>query len=92
MTIIAFLLAFAGFAALALSMQKHHRDLFGAPAPARRRKALRTCGFVTIIAALAFAIDAEGLSIGLVLWTGLLTLATVAVCLLLTYREGWWRR
>lgn len=92
MTIIAFLSAFAGFAAMALSMHKHYRDLFGVAPPERLRKALRTSGFVKIAASLGLAIAVEGISIGLVLWAGLLTLAAIAVCLLLTYRERWWHR
>lgn len=90
--IIAFLLAFAGFAAMALSMQRHHRDIFGSVPPERSRKALRTTGVATIAASLSLATAAEGLGIGLVLWAGLLTLATIAVCLLLTYRERWWQK
>lgn len=91
MVALSFLLAFAGFAALSLSMPKHHRDLFGKPS--RRATELTFCiaGWLALAGSLTLSIVVAGVSIGVVQWAAFLTLAALIVALLLTYKDTWWR-
>lgn len=85
MTVLAALtLAIFGFAALALSMHKHHRDVFGAPPTHARRLPLRVAGWVLLGLSFAPCIAQAGWAIGIVLWLGLLTAAALAIVLLVT--------
>lgn len=87
----AFLLLLCGFAALALSMPKHHRDLFGCALQPALGRALRWGGWASLALALVTAITGSGVSVGIVLWFGLATLAALIVAVMLTYRSLWWR-
>ncbi|CTP86268.1 DUF3325 domain-containing protein [Xanthomonas graminis] len=75
-------LAFSGFVALCLAMEKHQLELYGAQraAPARMRQ-LRSAGWLLLAAAFACCVTALGWSIGPVLWLGTLS----ASAALLTY-------
>lgn len=85
-----FMLQWAGFAALAISMPKHHRDLFGR-APSRRASlVVRGAGWALLALAFVPAIAAAGSSTGIVLWFALATLTALIVALMLTYRERGW--
>lgn len=84
MDMLALLLSVAGFAALALSMPRHHRDLFGRPPSPRRARALFIAGWVQLIAALMPCIAASGWTIGLTVWFGTLSVAGFAVALVMT--------
>ena len=75
----------AGFAALALSMHKHHRDVFGTAPTRGRTLALQGAGWLLLTASVWPCVAHSGWSIGLVLWIGLLTVAALTVALLLTY-------
>ena len=86
MTLAAHGLALAGFATLALSMQKHHRDLFG-KLPSRRRALVLHCmGWALLGLSFAACILHSGWSTGPVLWFGVLTIAALITALTLTYR------
>lgn len=91
MALAAVVLSFAGFAALAVSMARHHRDLFGRPPERRLMLALRAAGWLLLAAAFAPAIRHSGPAIGIVLWFGIATLTAMSVALMLTYRSWWWR-
>ncbi|CAM3150132.1 Protein of unknown function [Paracoccus aminovorans] len=69
----------AGFACLALSMDRHQRDEFGRPLPAGPTRALRWFGWLLIPLALPVAIHGLGTGFGLVAWTGHLSLASALV-------------
>jgi hypothetical protein len=56
-------LCFAGFGAMALSMDRHHRDLTGAACPAGRRRKLRRLSLVVFVLAAATAILGRGIGI-----------------------------
>jgi hypothetical protein len=56
-------LCFAGFGAMALSMDRHHRDLTGAPCPAGLRRRLRRQSLVVFALAAATAILGRGIGI-----------------------------
>ena len=86
----AFLLLLAGFAALALSMPKHQRELFGRAPVKPARLILRFFGWSLLLLALMPAIACSGVGIGIVLWFGFATLAAMIVSLMLTYRKLWW--
>ncbi|MDL5365678.1 DUF3325 domain-containing protein [Xanthomonas sp. NCPPB 2654] len=75
-------LAFSGFVALCLAMEKHQLELHGArrAAPARMRQ-LRIVGWLLLAAAFACCVTALGWTIGPVLWLGTLS----ASAALLTY-------
>lgn len=83
----ALVLAVAGFGSLALSMHKHHRDLFGAPPSRARAVAFRAIGWPLLAGSIAPCVAISGLSVGIVLWFGLLTIAALVVALLLTYQR-----
>jgi hypothetical protein len=80
MTVLAtFALLLAGFAALALSMHRHHRDLLGG-VPLRLRVILLRCaGWMLLAGALVVAIEDQGGSMSIVLWLGAATAAALAV-------------
>jgi len=80
--------ALVGFAALALSMHRHHRDIFGKAPTVPRRLALRIAGWGLLGMSLATCIATFGWAIGLVHWTGLLTAAGMTVALLLAAKPA----
>lgn len=101
MLLLACMLAYAGFAALALAMDRHHQQAWHGLPSARRRALLRLAGTVGLVASLVICIARSGTGAGIVLWSGLTTLVALTVALLLTYRPGlvalswpaaWYRR
>lgn len=85
---LAFLSSLLGFAALALSMSRHHQQVWRR-APSRRRQGLlRLVGRALLLAALGLCQMHAGWASGLVWWTGLLTAAALLVIVLLTYRPN----
>lgn len=88
MSVFGLALAFSGFAALCLAMEKHQMELYGArrATPARRRQ-LRAVGWLLLGAAFACCVAAAGWSVGPVLWLGSLTASAALLALgLLPYR------
>lgn len=83
-TLLAFVVAFAGFAALALSLDRHHEDVWHRTPGRRAVWALRVVGWLLLAAALVPCVRSDGLASGIVLWAGLLTMAALCVALLLT--------
>jgi len=81
------LICVAGFASLALGMEKHWKQVWNSELGARRRRALRFSGWVLLAAALAVAVIGWGVSIGIVVWVGSLTGAGLAVVLALAKVE-----
>ncbi len=84
-------LAYSGFTALCLSMEKHQLDLHGAArAGAARRRQWRWLGWILLVGALLVASQAEGWAQGPVLWLGAMTAAGLALALgVLPYRPRW---
>lgn len=71
---LALALAFAGMAALAFAMDRHHRQLTGAPeTPPARRRLLRCAGALLLAAAGIPCIWAWGATVGTVAWLGWLS-------------------
>ncbi|GBU18684.1 MULTISPECIES: DUF3325 domain-containing protein [Methylobacterium] len=84
-------LCFCGLALMALSLDRHHRDVFGARVPAGRALPLRLGGWIAILGSLAAAMLVEGANFGPIQWIGALTGAGLAVVLILSYRPAWLR-
>jgi purine-cytosine permease-like protein len=86
MNLIALILAFAGFTALALGMHRHYRQLRHRALRSTTQILLRVLGAALLTASFAASIADAGWAIGPVLWLGWLTAAALTVALLLT----WW--
>jgi len=79
-------LAYAGFAALSLAMERHWSDRFGREAqPGRWRLPLQVLGGALLARSLGPGLASQGFGIGLVAWVGCLTAAGGALVLTLTY-------
>ncbi|AZY52080.1 DUF3325 domain-containing protein [Bordetella avium] len=86
MSVAAFFLAYAGFAALSLAMERHFEDVFDRPPPPALQRWLRTGGTLALAASLWLCARVSGWSYGIVLWTGLLTVAGLLLIGIMTYR------
>ncbi len=84
--LIALMLVYAGFVALALAMNRHHRQVWNRAASKRTQILLRAVGTASLASALAACIIHAGWSIGLVLWFGMLSAAGIVLVLLLAFR------
>ena len=82
------MLALAGFACLAMCMDRHARQVGLCFKRAVRRTQLKVGGWVLLAVAILVAIADVGWSFGLVLVFGVLTLAALLVVGLLTYRPA----
>jgi len=81
----AFCLAYAGFSALSLGMDRHYEDLFDRALPRGRQLALRALGWLGLALSLAACAAAWGWSYGTVEWIGILSIAGLLLIWLLTY-------
>ncbi|WP_035691487.1 DUF3325 domain-containing protein [Azospirillum halopraeferens] len=70
-----FVLCLAGFAALALAMDRQQHDLFGRRLPTRSSAGLRLVGTAALLAALAALVGWQGWGLGLVMVSGHTSLA-----------------
>jgi hypothetical protein len=89
MSLVAFILALAGFAALALAMHRHYRHVRHHALGTGTQILLRLTGAGSLAASFAACIADAGWAIGPVLWLGWLTAAALTVALGLTF---WPRR
>ncbi len=81
---LAFVSIIAGMAALAIGMAQHHRQVFGRPPGALGRAAWRGAGWLLLALAMAPCWLGWGVSMGSVLWTGLLAGGVLVVAFALT--------
>ncbi|WP_081050253.1 DUF3325 domain-containing protein [Cupriavidus necator] len=83
----AFALSLSGFAALALSLDRHHADIHGrCSMPSRRAVAgLRAAGAGALALTWSLHVAADGGPLGTVSWLGTLTASAFAVALGLSY-------
>ncbi|WP_084399861.1 DUF3325 domain-containing protein [Henriciella aquimarina] len=91
-SLLSLLISFAGLALLALSMDRHYRQVFGGFGSVRHSQRVRLAGWGLLALALGILFAARGFAWGLTIWTGLLTIAAVALILLLTYAPHTLRR
>lgn len=91
MITISFALAFAGFLALSLAMKRHYSQVLSPKkAPSKAQVIIfRLLGSICLIISAGICLNIHGVGIGLVLWTGMLTLAALMQSLLLTYKPQW---
>jgi len=80
-------LAYSGFAAKSLTMDRHYADIHGrgAEPSARLRRQLRSIGWLALALSFAACIAASGWHIGPVVWCGVLSIAAWCATLLLQY-------
>lgn len=84
--LLALLLCYGGFAALCLSMDRHHVDLLGRKPSTRRRHLMRLGGWLLLALSLWAAVSATGWGLGLVEWFAVLMMSALVLVLLLPYR------
>lgn len=84
-------LCFSGLSALALSLDRHHRDAFLVRVPPTRARTLSVAGWAGLGLSLALAMMLEGWNFGPLQWVGALTGAALLVVAILSYRPGWLR-
>jgi hypothetical protein len=95
MIFLSYVLAFTGFVFLSLAMKRHYKQVQLKSAQARQplgklaRVFFRVTGIVFLVFSLLLCTTAIGVSVGLVQWAGILTLAALQTSLLLTYRPWW---
>lgn len=88
---LAFVSSVAGFAALALAMSRHHKQVWRREPSRRRQFLLRLAGWALLLVSLGLCKAHAGWSGGLVWWFGLLTVAALLVAFALAWRDGWLR-
>jgi len=81
----AFCLAYAGFAALCLGMDRHYEDVFDRSLPRRHKLLLRTLGWLGLTLSLMASAHAWGWSYGTIEWVGILSFAGLLLIWALTY-------
>lgn len=82
-----FLLCLSAFSALAFSMAKHARDIWGSSDSQQLRAVSRVVGWVLLLMSLYPSLAAYGIWEGVVAWSGLTTMAALLVALSLTVRR-----
>lgn len=85
MTLLVLLLSLAGFAALALAMDRHHHAVTHIRPAKRRKRLLQMTGSLALILALVVSIATWGAAYGPIYWLGFLTAGAAPVLLALTY-------
>jgi hypothetical protein len=87
-----FACAYLGFAALAVSQDRHWHHLGGARhCPRRASVALRCAGWALLLAALALALLRDGAGFGSLLWGTSITIGALCVVATLSWRAHWLR-
>lgn len=89
MSVAAFLLAFGGFAALAMAMSRHSEALTGRALPRRIAMGLKGCAWGLLGGSLWASMAWLGNPVGLVAWFGLLNGAALLTALCLTLARRW---
>lgn len=79
------LLAYSGFTALCLAMNRHHRQLWHRPPSPQRAMLLRVVGAALLVGSLLASTAVAGVSRGLVAWFGILPLAVLVLVGLLPF-------
>jgi hypothetical protein len=80
MVVAAWCMAFSGFTALGLAMDRHHEDSYGrGTSPGPRRPWLRRAGALGLLLSLVACLVLKGSTQGWVMWFGVLTAGALAV-------------
>ncbi|GEP54350.1 DUF3325 domain-containing protein [Reyranella soli] len=84
--------AYLGFAALAMSQDRHWHHLGGARhCPRRACMALRCAGWALLLASLVLALMRDGAGFGSLLWATVITVGALSVVATLSWRAHWLR-
>ena len=84
--------AYIGFAALAVSQDRHWHHLGGGRhCPRRTCMVLRGIGWALLLAALVLALVRDGAGFGALLWATVITVCALAVVATLAWRAHWLR-
>ena len=87
-----FAAAYLGFAALAISQDRHWHHLGGARhCPRRTCMVLRGTGWALLLTALVLALVRDGASFGSLLWATAITIGALSVVATLSWRARWLR-
>lgn len=87
-----FVAAYLGFAALAMSQDRHWHHLGGGRhCPRRTSIVLRFVGWLLLLAALVLSLVRDGASFGSLLWATVITVCALAVVATLSWRAHWLR-
>ncbi|AUC98998.1 DUF3325 domain-containing protein [Bradyrhizobium sp. SK17] len=87
--VLASVLCLAGFAALAFAMRRPQREIIGRSLRSTTIRALRVAGGSALMAALGVLVSRQGLSVGLVSFSGHTSIAAgVVYCLLVGYARS----
>lgn len=86
MDFVVFALAFAGFGGIAMSTERHAKQVFGRVQKPGRRRLLALLGWFVLIVSIVPELIVRGASIGSLTWFGLLTLVVLLIGCMLTYR------
>lgn len=78
-------LCFAGMVALSLAIDRHHKQVYGADAPPRKRYLLRVGGTLLLALAIGPCVLLWGSGAGFVAWVGMLTVGALLAAGLLPY-------
>ncbi len=86
--ILALALVLMGMAGLAVGMARHYQRVWGGePLPGALRR-YRQTGWCLLLAGLLPCLTGWGVSMGIIVWTGLLTPALLIVAITLAAKEG----
>lgn len=87
-----FAAAYFGFAALAMSQDRHWHHLGGGRhCPPRTGTVLRCTGWALLLAALVLALVRDGAGFGPLLWATVITVGALSVVATLSWRAHWLR-
>ncbi|MFB4394180.1 MULTISPECIES: DUF3325 domain-containing protein [unclassified Pseudomonas] len=79
------LLAYNGMVALCLGLERHYRQVWQRVPGAGWRQVLRGLGWLALLASLGASVAAWGWAMGPIAWLGLVSMAGLALVLLLPY-------
>ena len=80
------LIAFAGFAALCLAMEKHFSDLLGRKPRLGQLKALQVAGWLLLVLSLVLSVHVRGWAYGLVEWAAVIMAGVTLWVFVLPYQ------
>lgn len=87
-----FAATYLGFAALAMSQDRHwHRLGGGRHCPPRTAVVLRLAGYALLFVALVLSLERDGASLGSLLWLTIITVGALCVVATLSWRAHWLR-
>jgi len=90
MLLLAFLLSFAGLALLALSMERHWRQLRATqPLPNSTARLLRIVGSAALAISLTLCLAVDHASMASLVWVMTLAVSAFVLAMLLAWRPGW---